>query len=440
MSFYFQAPDLAEHPRRSYRRFLEETIGNLFAEVSPISSDLSSRFELTFLGPDGKVNWWFEEYAPDSGYPLSAEQARRTNMTHARRLMMEAWLRDTTTGELRKSKVYVADLPVITDRGTFVINGSERVVLGQLVRAPGIYYSQPALNQYKALMLAELGAPVTFELVLDYSDKKTSRARCRVKLPKRSWVGATTLLTAMGWDPKDIEKRIGNLLERNKIEWPHLNSNEAMAMLGRAWKPDGGGGAASGATALTELTDKKRYSLSGLGRRRVNKKLGLEEDSLQLTPEDLMRAIEYLLGLPLDSGFVDNIDSLENRHLRGVGETMTRALRPALGQMARSVKMRLELNEDEEIGSPNDLLDTRPFATAASKYFAGNPLVQYLDQQNPLSELSHRRRITSFGPGGIDPAAAPVEMRDVHPSQIGRVCLVESPEGKNCGMVSYLAT
>lgn len=440
MSFYFQAPDLAEHPRRSYRRFLEETIGNLFAEVSPISSDLSSRFELTFLGPDGKVNWWFEEYAPDSGYPLSAEQARRTNMTHARRLMMEAWLRDTTTGELRKSKVYVADLPVITDRGTFVINGSERVVLGQLVRAPGIYYSQPALNQYKALMLAELGAPVTFELVLDYSDKKTSRARCRVKLPKRSWVGATTLLTAMGWDPKDIEKRIGNLLQRNKIEWPHLTSNEAMAMLGRAWKPDGGGGAASGATALTELTDKKRYSLSGLGRRRVNKKLGLEEDSLQLTPEDLMRAIEYLLGLPLDSGFVDNIDSLENRHLRGVGETMTRALRPALGQMARSVKMRLELNEDEEIGSPNDLLDTRPFATAASKYFAGNPLVQYLDQQNPLSELSHRRRITSFGPGGIDPAAAPVEMRDVHPSQIGRVCLVESPEGKNCGMVSYLAT
>ncbi len=440
MSFYFQAPDLAEHPRRSYRRLLEETIGNLFAEVSPISSDLSSRFELTFIGPDGNVNWWFEEYAPDSGYPLTAEQARKTNMTHARRLMVEAWLRDTTTGELRKSKVYVADLPVITDRGTFVINGSERVVLGQLVRAPGIYYSQPALNQFKALMLAELGAPVTFELVLDYSDKKTSRARCRVKLPKRSWVGATTLLQALGWDSKDIEKRIGNLLTRNKIEWPELNANEALSMLGRSWKPDGGGGAASGSTALQELTDRKRYSLSKLGRRRVNKKLGLEEDSLQLTPEDLMRAVEYLLGLPHDSGFVDNIDSLENRHLRGVGETMTRALRPAVGQMARSVKMRLELNEDEEIGSPNDLLDTRPFANAASKYFSGNPLVQYLDQQNPLSELSHRRRITSFGPGGIDPAAAPVEMRDVHPSQIGRVCLVESPEGKNCGMVSYLAT
>ena len=139
-------------------------------------------------------------------------------------------------------------------------------------------------------------------------------------------------------------------------------------------------------------------------------------------------------------GHLDNIDSLENRHLRGVGETLTRAVRPALGQMIRSIRTRLELNEDEEIGSPNDLLDTRPFSNALNKYFVGNPLVQYLDQQNPLSELSHRRRITSFGPGGIDPAAAPVEMRDVHPSQIGRVCLVESPEGKNCGMDSYMAT
>ena len=108
--------------------------------------------------------------------------------------------------------------------------------------------------------------------------------------------------------------------------------------------------------------------------------------------------------------------------------------------MARSIRTRLELNEDEEIGSPNDLVDCRPFANAIIKFFSGNPLVQYLDQQNPLSELSHRRRITSFGPGGIDPNAAPVEMRDVHPSQIGRVCLVESPEGKNCGMVSYMAT
>ncbi|MBZ0188849.1 MAG: hypothetical protein K8F91_21580, partial [Candidatus Obscuribacterales bacterium] len=440
MTFHFQPPDLAEHPRRSYRRFLEETLGNLFTEVSPIASEYSPRFELTFLGPDGRVKWWFEDYAPDSGYPETAEQARNTNMTHARRMMMETWLRDTTTGELRKSKCYVADMPVITDRGTFVINGSERVVLGQLVRAPGIYYSQLEMNKFKALMLAELGAPVTFELVLDHSTGKASRARCRLKLPKRSWLAATTILQAMGIDAKDIEKRIGNLLQRNRIEWSELTQQEALALVGRAWKNDGGGGAASGATALQELTDKRRYSLSKLGRKRINEKLGLEHDSLQLIPEDIFAAVEYMLGLPHDMGFVDNVDSLENRHLRGVGETMARAVRPALGQMARSVKMRLELNEEEEIGSPNDLIDTRPFSNAVTKYFSGNPLVQYLDQQNPLSELSHRRRITSFGPGGIDPAAAPVEMRDVHPSQIGRVCLVESPEGKNCGMVSYLAT
>jgi len=440
MSFYFQAPDLAEFPRRSYRRFLEETIGNLFSEISPIASDFSHRFEISFVGQDGKVHWRFDDYAPDSGYPTTSESARKTNMTHARRMLMEVWLRDTQTHELRKSTAYVADVPVITDRGTFVINGSERVVLGQLVRAPGIYYSSPAPSSYKALWLAEQGAPVSFELELDPGAGKTSRAKCRIKLPKRSWIAATTVLLAMGMDIANIQKRLGPLLEKNRIDWKQISATEALSVVGRGWKPDGGGGASGGATALKELTDKRRYSMGRLGRKRVNAKLGLEEESQQISPDDLLAAVEYLLQLPLGSGTVDNIDSLENRHLRGIGEVLTKAVRPALGQMSRSIRTRLELNEDEEIGSPNDLVDCRPFATALSKFFGGNPLVQYLDQQNPLSELSHRRRITSFGPGGIDPNAAPVEMRDVHPSQIGRVCLVESPEGKNCGMVSYMAT
>lgn len=440
MSFYFQAPDLAEFPRRSYRRFLEETIGNLFAEISPVASEYSALFELTFLGPDGKVHWRFEDYAPDSGYPTSPEQARKSNMTHSKRMMMEVWLRDTLTGELRKSTAYVTDVPVITDRGTFVINGSERVVLGQLVRAPGIYFSQAGQTSYKALMLAEMGAPIAFELELDASGGKTSRAKCRIKLPKRSWVAATTVLAALGVDAQDLQKRIGSLLERNRIDFKPLTQTEALAVVGRSWKPDGGGGSSGGATALKELTDRRRYSLGKLGRKRVNAKLGIEEQSHQLSGDDILAAVEYLLGLPLDMGRTDQIDSLENRHLRGVGETLTKAVRPALGQMTRSIRTRLEMNEDEEIGSPNELLDIRPFSNALNKYFVGNPLVQYLDQQNPLSELSHRRRITSFGPGGIDPNAAPVEMRDIHPSQIGRVCLVESPEGKNCGMVSYMAT
>jgi DNA-directed RNA polymerase subunit beta len=440
VSSSFQAPDLAEFPRRSYRRFLEETIGNLFSEISPVASEFSTRFELSFIGQDGKVHWRFEDYAPDSGYPTSSEAARRTNMTHARRMLMEAWLRDTHTGELRKSVCYVADVPVITDRGTFVINGTERVVLGQLVRAPGIYFQSSSATTLKALLLAEQGAPLSIELELDPGSSRTSKAKCRIKLPKRGWVAATTVLIAMGIDLPTLQKRIGQTLERNRIELRQISQNEALAVVGRAWKPDGSGGVSGGVTALKELTDKRRYSLGVLGRQRINTKLGIEESSLQLTANDILAAVEYILGLPLGLGDLDNIDSLENRHLRGVGEVLTRAVRPALAQMARSIRTRLELNEDEEIGSPNDLIDTRPFANAITKFFAGNPLVQYVDQQNPLSELSHRRRITAFGPGGIDPNAAPVEMRDVHPSQIGRVCLVESPEGKNCGMVSYLAT
>lgn len=438
-SFYFQPPDLAEFPRRSYRRFLETTIGNLFAEISPILSEFNPRFELSFVGQDGKVHWRFEDYAHDSGYPTTSEQARKTNMTHTRRLQMEVWLRDLQTNELRKSTAYMGDVPVITDRGTFVINGSERVVLGQLVRAPGVYFQQNSSMIYKGLILAETGAPVSMELDLETGTGKTSRAKCRIKLPKRGWVTATTVLTAMGVDASDLEKRLAPLLQRNKIEWKQLTQAEAMSVVGRAWKPDGGGGSGAGATALKELTDKRRYSMGSLGRRRFNEKLRMEDTSTQMSAEDLLTAVEYLLGLPLGMGKMDNIDSLENRHLRGIGEVLTRAVRPALAQMTRSIRTRLELFEEDEIGSPNDFIDTRPFINAMNKFFSGNPLVQYLDQQNPLSELSHRRRITSFGPGGIDPNAAPTEMRDVHPSQIGRVCLVESPEGKNCGMVSYLA-
>jgi DNA-directed RNA polymerase subunit beta len=419
---------------------LEDTIGALFAEISPVASEFSTRFELSFIGQDGKVHWRFEDYAADSGYPGSSEAARRTNMTHARRMLMEAWLRDTLTGELRKSVCYIADVPVITDRGTFVINGTERVVLGQLVRAPGIYFQNNSATSYKALILAEQGPPLTIELDLDPGSSRTSKAKCRIKLPKRGWVAATTVLLAMGIDLNTLQKRLGTLLERNRIDYRQIAQNEALAILGRAWKPDGSGGTSGGVAALKELTDKRRYSLGQLGRSRFNKKLGIEESSLQLTANDLLAVVEYILGLSSGLGELDNIDSLENRHLKGVGEVLTKAVRPALAQMARSIRTRLELNEDEEIGSPNDLIDTRPFANAVTKFFAGNPLVQYVDQQNPLSELSHRRRITSFGPGGIDPNAAPVEMRDVHPSQIGRVCLVESPEGKNCGMVSYLAT
>lgn len=440
MTFYFQAPDLAEFPRRSYRRFLEETIGTLFAEISPIASEYSPRFEVSFLGQDGKVHWRFEDYAPDSGYPATAEQARKSNMTHARRMLMDIWLRDTQTGELRKSTTYMADLPVITDRGTFVINGSERVVLGQLVRAPGIYFQNIAPGTYKALLLAERGAPLTFELELDPQEARNSRAKLRIKLPKRGWVAATTLLIAMGASLPSIHKRLGKALARHRIDWRQLTESEALSIIGRSWKPDGSGGIAGGVSALKDLTDRRRYSLGTLGRKRVNTKIRIEESVLNLTVNDVFATMEYLLGLPCDTGTVDNMDSLENRHLRGVGDILMRTVRPALAQMARSTRTRLELLDENEIGSPNDLIDTRPFVNAVSKFFGGNPLVQYLDQQNPLSELSHRRRITSFGPGGIDPNAAPVEMRDIHPSQIGRVCLIESPEGKSCGMVAYLAT
>lgn len=441
MSFYFQPPDLAEFPRRSYRKFLEQVIGNLFSEISPIGSDFNSRFEISFVGTDGKVHWKFDDYAADSGYPTSSEHARRANMTHARRLLMDVWLRDTQTGVLRKSTAYMGDVPVITDRGTFVINGSERVVLGQLVRAPGVYFAPANGTVYKALILGELGAPISFELDLETGTGKTSRAKCRIKLPKRGWVSALTVLSAMGVDWAVLQKRILPLLEKNRIEYKQASQSEALSVLGRAWKPDGAGGVSAGNTALQEITDRRRYSLGNLGRRRFNQKLELESQSLQLSKEDILAVVEYLLNLPLGNGSTDNIDSLENRHLRGVGDILTRNVRPALAQMVRSIRTRLELHEDEEeIGSPNDFLDVRPFTNAINKFFAGNPLVQYLDQQNPLSELSHRRRITSFGPGGIDPNAAPSEMRDVHPSQIGRVCLVESPEGKNCGMVSYMAT
>ena len=242
-----------------------------------VASEFSTRFELSFVGQDGKVHWRFEDYAPDSGYPTSSEAARKTNMTHARRMLMEVWLRDTHTGELRKSTCYIADLPVITDRGTYVINGTERVVLGQLVRAPGIYFQSPSSLDYKALLLAEQGAPFSMELELDPGSARQAEPSAGSNCPRRRWVSATTVLLAMGVDTATIEKRLGKLLERNRIEFRQLPQSEALAVVGRAWKPDGGGGANGGIAALKELTDKRRYSLGKLGRRRVNAKLHLEE-------------------------------------------------------------------------------------------------------------------------------------------------------------------
>jgi DNA-directed RNA polymerase subunit beta len=366
-------------------------------------------------------------------------------MTHASRLIMDVWLRNNQTGEMRKSSVYLGDVPVITDRGTFVINGSERVVLNQLVRAPGIYFQSNENNvynstMYKGLLLPELGYPLHFELNLEPGVARSRKARCRVKLARRGWVPAITVLQALGIDSASIAKRLGASLDRNRVEWKAMTQEEALAAVGRSWKPDGGGTAHAGSSMLDPFSESRRYSLGPLGRKRVNEKLGIWDDSKQLNAASFIAIIEYLLGLPLGLGSLDNVDSLENRHLRGVGEILTMIVRSALKVLARSTRIRLEMHDDDDLGNPGDFIDGRPFVSVINKFFTSNPLVQFLDQQNPLSELSHRRRITTFGPGGVFPNTAPVEMRDIQPSQIGRMCLIESPEGKNCGMVSYLAT
>ena len=421
-------PDLAEIQKKSFQWFLNEGLKEELLSFSPIK-DYTGRLELYFL----------PEYSFDKP-KYTVEDARRHEATYSKQLRIKMRLVNRDSGEIKEQEAYIGEIPMMTDRGTFVINGAERVIVSQLVRSPGIYYKKDmALNGkriFNATLIPNRGAWLKFES--DLNDVIS------VKIDKTRKIPVTVLLRALGMTEQDMENRFRHFefLRRTLDKDPTETVEEALIELYKKLRP-GDPPSVSGGRQLIEsrFFDEKRYDLGKVGRYKINRKLALNTpDNIRvLTITDIVSAVDYLISLHYDEGAVDDIDHLGNRRVRAVGELLQNQFRVGLSRLERIVKERMTLQDTETL-TPNNLLNPKPLLAAIREFFGSSQLSQFMDQTNPLAELTHKRRLSALGPGGLTRERAGFAVRDIHPSHYGRICPVETPEGPNAGLIGSLST
>ena len=423
-----QLPDLAEIQKNSFNWFLTEGLKEELLSFSPIR-DYTGRLELYFL----------PEYSFDKP-KYTVEQARLHDATYSRQLRIMLRLVNRDTGEIKEQEAYIGEIPMMTERGTFIINGAERVIVSQIVRSPGIYYKRDqALNGkriFNATMIPNRGAWLKFET--DINDV------IHVKIDKNRKILATTLLRALGLSVGEMENQFRHFdyLKKTLDKDPTEVTEEALIEVYKKLRPGDPPSVGGGRSLLeSRFFDEKRYDLGKVGRYKVNRKLGLSiPDTVRvLTNEDIVSSIDYLVNLNYDDGRVDDIDHLGNRRIRAVGELLQNQFRVGLTRLERIVKERMTL-QDVDTLTPNNLLNPKPLLAAIREFFGSSQLSQFMDQTNPLSELTHKRRLSALGPGGLTRERAGFAVRDIHPSHYGRICPVETPEGPNAGLIGSLST
>jgi DNA-directed RNA polymerase subunit beta len=423
-----QLPDLAEIQKNSFNWFITEGLKEELLSFSPIR-DYTGRLELYFL----------PEYSFEKP-KHTIESARLHDTTYARQLRIMLRLVNRDTGEIKEQEAYIGEIPMMTDRGTFIINGAERVIVSQIVRSPGIYYKKDqALNGkriFNATLIPNRGAWLKFET--DINDV------IYVKIDKNRKILATTLLRALGMSVSEMENQFRHFdfLKKTLDKDPTETTEEALIEVYKKLRPGDPPSVGGGRSLLeSRFFDEKRYDLGKVGRYKVNKKLGLSTpDTVRvLTNEDIVSAIDYLINLNYDDGQVDDIDHLGNRRIRAVGELLQNQFRVGLTRLERIVKERMTL-QDVDTLTPNNLLNPKPLLAAIREFFGSSQLSQFMDQTNPLSELTHKRRLSALGPGGLTRERAGFAVRDIHPSHYGRICPVETPEGPNAGLIGSLST
>jgi DNA-directed RNA polymerase subunit beta len=415
----------------------------ILAEISPIE-DFQGTMSLSFSDPR------FDEVkAP-------VEECRDKDMTYAAPLFVTAEFTNNSTGEIKSQTVFMGDFPVMTDKGTFIINGTERVVVSQLVRSPGVYFDHNVdkatdKDVYSVKVIPSRGAWLEFDV-----DKRDTVG---VRIDRKRRQPVTVLLKALGWDAERIRERFGfseTLLAT--LEKDHTaGQDEALLDIYRKLRPGEPPTRESAQTLLENLFFKdKRYDLAKVGRYKVNKKLGLRSpsDVGTLTEDDILTTIEYLVRLhagdtTMASGTgedavevpveTDDIDHFGNRRLRTVGELIQNQIRVGLSRMERVVRERMTTQDVEAI-TPQTLINIRPVVAAIKEFFGTSQLSQFMDQHNPLAGLTHKRRLSALGPGGLSRERAGMEVRDVHHSHYGRMCPIETPEGPNIGLIGSLAS
>ncbi|WEG09420.1 DNA-directed RNA polymerase subunit beta [Microbacterium horticulturae] len=415
----------------------------IFEEISPIE-DLSETMQLSFTNP----------YLEPEKY--SIEECKERGKTYAAPLYVEAEFMNHQTGEIKTQTVFMGDFPLMTDKGTFIINGTERVVVSQLVRSPGVYFDKtPDKTSDKDIVSARVipsrGAWLEFEV-----DK---RDQVGVRIDRKRKQSVTVFLKALGLSSDDILSEFAGFtsIEDTLSKDTILTQEEALRDIYRKLRP----GEQVAAEAARSLLDNyyfnpKRYDLAKVGRFKINQKLGVEaplsDSTLSVT--DIVETIKYLVRLHRgDATFTgrrggkdveirmdtDDIDNFGNRRIRAVGELIQNQVRTGLSRMERVVRERMTTQDIEAI-TPQTLINVRPVVAAIKEFFGTSQLSQFMDQNNPLAGLTHKRTLSALGPGGLSRERAGVEVRDVHPSHYGRMCPIETPEGPNIGLIGRLAT
>ena len=421
-------PDLIEVQKNSFEWFLKEGLKEELLSFSPIK-DYTGRLELHFL-----PNYTFD----NPKYTI--EEARIHDATYAKQLRVMVRLVNRDTGEIKEQEVYIGDIPTMTDKGTFIVNGAERVIVSQIVRSPGVYFkreiSPTGKRLYNATLIPNRGAWLKIET--DANDN------IYVKIDKNRKILATTLLKALGITVSEMETLFthAEFLKKTLDKDTTETTDDALIEIYKKLRPGDPASAAGGRSILeARFFDEKKYDIGRVGRYKLNKKLGLNlpETQRTITVQDLVASIEYLINLTYDEGSVDDIDHLGNRRIRSVGELLQNQFRVGLSRIERIVKERMTLQDSDTL-TPLNLLNTKPLVASLKEFFGSSQLSQFMDQINPLAELTHKRRISALGPGGLVRERAGFAVRDIHPSHYGRICPVETPEGPNAGLIGSLAT
>ena len=421
-------------------------LADIFEEISPIE-DFQGTMSLSFSEP---------EFA-DPKYTMA--ECKDRDATYSAPLYVKAEFMNNNTGEIKQQTVFMGDFPLMTDKGTFVINGTERVVVSQLVRSPGAYFERAAdktsdKDIYTAKIIPSRGA--WFELEIDKRDQ------VGVRLDRKRKQSVTILLKALGWTEGQILETFGEYdsiratLEKDPTE----TQEDALLDIYRKLRPGEPPTVEAAKTLLENLYfNPKRYDLAKVGRYKINRKLGVEKpigdsDASVLNIDDIVAMIKFLVALHAGEKTipgkrngedvdirveVDDIDHFGNRRIRAVGELIENQIRTGLSRMERVVRERMTTQDVEAI-TPQTLINIRPVVAAIKEFFGTSQLSQFMDQNNPLAGLTHKRRLSALGPGGLSRDRAGMEVRDVHPSHYGRMCPIETPEGPNIGLIGSLAS
>ncbi len=368
------------------------------------------------------------------------DEAKRRDSTYAVQMYVPTRLINKETGEIKEQEVFIGDLPLMTDRGTFIINGAERVIVNQIVRSPGVYYKSETdkngRRTYNASLIPNRGAWLKFE-----TDKNDL---VWVRIDKTRKLSAQVLLKALGLSDGEIfdALRHPEYFQKTIEKEGQFGEEEALMELYRKLRP-GEPPTVSGGQQLLDsrFFDPKRYDLGKVGRYKLNKKLRLNvpEPTRVLTAQDILAAIDYLINLEFDIGSIDDIDHLGNRRVRSVGELLQNQVRVGLNRLERIIRERMTVSDAESL-TPASLVNPKPLVAAIKEFFGSSQLSQFMDQTNPLAELTHKRRLSALGPGGLTRERAGFAVRDIHPSHYGRICPIETPEGPNAGLIGSLAT